>query len=187
MIKYIFLATFQLLATFVFADHCPTFQLDGVIDADSGTVVLIPIGEPYYYANHQALEAAVVHHSFSLADSIAYPTAFKLGLRMRGQLQYSSGMFFLEPCHQVISINTKELDRNVPDIGNPTMAEWNGAFTDAMQAAKTQKDFTGIVERWGVRRSNPAFWSVFHDFTTWIQEHEPVEASILDMNRYENL
>ena len=63
----------------------------------------------------------------------------------------------------------------VPDFVN--------AMTGATDAHRLQK----VVERWGVRRSNPQFWFYFHDLTTYIQETDPVEAGVLDMNRYENL
>jgi hypothetical protein len=60
-------------------------------------------------------------------------------------------------------------------------------FVQAMEQAKDQPAFERIVERWGVRRSHPQFWVLFHDLTSYIQETEPVEAGVLDMNRYENL
>jgi len=62
------------------------------------------------------------------------------------------------------------------------------AFVDAMEQAHEHKAaFDKIVERWGVRRSNPLFWTYFHDLDHYIQETEPAEAGVLDMNRYENL
>ncbi|MBC3952842.1 fatty acid cis/trans isomerase [Pseudomonas folii] len=60
-------------------------------------------------------------------------------------------------------------------------------FVELMQQARHQTEFEKIVERWGVRRSNPQFWTYFHDLTRYIQETEPVEAGVMDMNRYENL
>lgn len=60
-------------------------------------------------------------------------------------------------------------------------------FVDALQQSKDQASFDKIVERWGVRRTNPQFWDFFHDLTRYIQETEPQEAGVLDMNRYENL
>ena len=61
------------------------------------------------------------------------------------------------------------------------------AFVEAMEQSKDQKSFEAIVERWGVRRSNPQFWQYFHDIGEYINETDPVEAGVLDMNRYENL
>lgn len=69
---------------------------------------------------------------------------------------------------------------------NVPAAEIN-EFVAALQAADHPAGFNVVVRRWGVRRSHPEFWSLFHDYTTYMREHEPVEAAILDMNRYQNL
>ncbi|MCC6077386.1 fatty acid cis/trans isomerase [Pseudomonas sp. GCM10022188] len=61
------------------------------------------------------------------------------------------------------------------------------AFVASLQQARSAADFEHIVQRWGVRRSDPRFWSLFHDLAAHIREHEPVEAGVLDMNRYQNL
>ena len=61
------------------------------------------------------------------------------------------------------------------------------AFVQAMEKCQDQAAFDAIVERWGVRRSNPEFWHYFHDIGQYINETDPVEAGVLDMNRYENL
>ena len=61
------------------------------------------------------------------------------------------------------------------------------AFVEAMERAQDEPAFERIVERWGIRRSHPQFWYYFHDLSQYIQETEPVESGVLDMNRYENL
>ncbi|NWB83649.1 fatty acid cis/trans isomerase [Pseudomonas gingeri] len=60
-------------------------------------------------------------------------------------------------------------------------------FVDAMEQSKDAANFEKIVQRWGIRRSHPQFWQYFHDLTTYLQETDPVNAGVLDMNRYENL
>ncbi|WP_085597916.1 MULTISPECIES: fatty acid cis/trans isomerase [unclassified Pseudomonas] len=60
-------------------------------------------------------------------------------------------------------------------------------FVTAMQEARDAESFEKIVERWGIRRSHPQFWQYFHDQTRFLQETDPVEAGVMDMNRYENL
>ncbi|KAF2411414.1 Fatty acid cis/trans isomerase (CTI) [Pseudomonas antarctica] len=60
-------------------------------------------------------------------------------------------------------------------------------FVAAMENAKDAKRFEKIVDRWGIRRSHPQFWQYFHDLSQYIRETTPVEAGVLDMNRYENL
>ncbi|NWB93131.1 fatty acid cis/trans isomerase [Pseudomonas agarici] len=61
------------------------------------------------------------------------------------------------------------------------------AFVDAMEQAKDATRFEQIVQRWGIRRSHPQFWHYFHDLTTYLRETDPINAGVLDMNRYENL
>jgi len=61
------------------------------------------------------------------------------------------------------------------------------AFVEQMENARDRYRFEQIVERWGVRRSHPQFWQYFHDLSRYIQQTDPVEAGVLDMNRYENL
>ena len=61
------------------------------------------------------------------------------------------------------------------------------AFVAALEQARSQPAFERVVERWGIRRTHPEFWSYFHDMAAYIQQTEPVEAGVLDMNRYENL
>ncbi|WP_045490946.1 fatty acid cis/trans isomerase [Pseudomonas sp. StFLB209] len=61
------------------------------------------------------------------------------------------------------------------------------AFVEAMRQVSDQPGFERLVERWGVRRTHPQFWSLFHDLSRYIQEHDPREFGVLDMNRYENL
>lgn len=61
------------------------------------------------------------------------------------------------------------------------------AFVAALELARNQPAFERVVERWGIRRTHPEFWRYFHDMAAYIQQTEPVEAGVLDMNRYENL
>jgi len=60
-------------------------------------------------------------------------------------------------------------------------------FVLAMESARDAQQFEKIVDRWGVRRSHPLFWQYFHDLSRYVLETTPVEAGVLDMNRYENL
>jgi hypothetical protein len=60
-------------------------------------------------------------------------------------------------------------------------------FVAALEQARDAPRFERVVERWGIRRTHPAFWRYFHDMSAYIQQTEPLEAGVLDMNRYENL
>ncbi|MFG0585417.1 fatty acid cis/trans isomerase [Pseudomonas sp. zjy_9] len=60
-------------------------------------------------------------------------------------------------------------------------------FVRQMEGVTDQASFERIVERWGIRRSHPEFWRYFHDLSEHIRATQPLEAGVLDMNRYENL
>jgi hypothetical protein len=60
-------------------------------------------------------------------------------------------------------------------------------FVAALERANDEESFERVVERWGIRRTHPQFWHYFHDLAAHIREHEPIEAGLLDMNRYQNL
>lgn len=66
-------------------------------------------------------------------------------------------------------------------------AEEVPAFVDALEQARDVAAFEQVVQRWGIRRSHPDFWFYFHDLAEHIRETQPLEAGMLDMNRYENL
>ncbi|TBV13519.1 fatty acid cis/trans isomerase [Stutzerimonas kirkiae] len=60
-------------------------------------------------------------------------------------------------------------------------------FVRSLELATNRQDLEALVERWGIRRSHPEFWRYFHDMSAYIQETEPLEEGVLDMNRYQNL
>lgn len=60
-------------------------------------------------------------------------------------------------------------------------------FVAALNGVKTEQEFSDLAYRFGIRRTHPKFWEVFHDFTRYLQEREPIEAAVLDMSRMENL
>ncbi|WP_349573330.1 fatty acid cis/trans isomerase [Azotobacter salinestris] len=60
-------------------------------------------------------------------------------------------------------------------------------FVAALERAKAEGGLAAVVERWGIRRSHPEFWRHFNDLSAWMRETEPLEAGVLDMNRYRNL
>ncbi|MFZ3153804.1 fatty acid cis/trans isomerase [Pseudomonas sp.] len=66
-------------------------------------------------------------------------------------------------------------------------AEQAAAFVTALEQARDAAALEKVVERWGIRRTHPEFWRYFHDMSAYIQQTEPLEAGVLDMNRYENL
>ena len=101
--------------------------------------------------------------------------AFLLGESMR----YQPGLDTLTLYPGVLS--------SYPNFMFNIPAEQVPAFVEQMENARDRYRFEQIVERWGVRRSHPQFWQYFHDLSRYIQETDPVEEGVLDMNRYGNL
>jgi len=60
-------------------------------------------------------------------------------------------------------------------------------FVATLSAATDRAALQAVVDQWGLRRTHPDFWSIFNDFGQYLRETEPLEAGILDLNRYENL
>ncbi|SOC04412.1 fatty acid cis/trans isomerase CTI [Alloalcanivorax xenomutans] len=60
-------------------------------------------------------------------------------------------------------------------------------FVRAMERAGDESGFERLVQRFGVRRTHPEFWHYFDDLGDYLREHEPTQAGVLDLNRYQNL
>jgi hypothetical protein len=59
-------------------------------------------------------------------------------------------------------------------------------FVAALRAVGSDEDFTKLVERYGVRRSSPRFWETADWHNAKIVRSEPVDAGLLDLNRYDD-
>ncbi|MFT6100539.1 MAG: hypothetical protein ACJAYF_003097 [Arenicella sp.] len=60
------------------------------------------------------------------------------------------------------------------------------ALVAAITSIKTKNDYVDIVNRYGIRRTNPDFWRRIDQFTAGFRERSPVEFGVLDLNKYEN-
>lgn len=60
-------------------------------------------------------------------------------------------------------------------------------FMTALITLQGPEDIHGLADRFGIRRTHPDFWFYFHDMHHYLQETTPLEAGLLDMNRYLNL
>ncbi|WP_375058028.1 fatty acid cis/trans isomerase [Zobellella sp. DQSA1] len=60
-------------------------------------------------------------------------------------------------------------------------------FVAALMAMARAEDIHTLARHFGIRRTHPEFWSYFHDMHRYLQETTPLEAGLLDMNRYLNL
>ncbi|VAW78562.1 Fatty acid cis/trans isomerase, partial [hydrothermal vent metagenome] len=59
-------------------------------------------------------------------------------------------------------------------------------FTKRCAAIRNNKDYEKFIDRYGVRRTNPAFWAVADWFQDEYARDKPVLSGIFDLNRYEN-
>jgi hypothetical protein len=61
-----------------------------------------------------------------------------------------------------------------------------GKFVAAIQTMQNERDYANLVARYGVRRTAPSFWQVSDSLYDFYREHQPTEAGLFDLNRYEN-
>lgn len=60
-------------------------------------------------------------------------------------------------------------------------------FVDALVEADNERMFEKtVINKWGVRRTHPRFWELFHGPAAYLHEHSPLDAGVMDMSRYEN-
>jgi hypothetical protein len=60
------------------------------------------------------------------------------------------------------------------------------AFTADYLDVRSAEDYDRFVQRFGVRRTHPAFWQQADWFQARYLRDDPVEAGLFDLNRYEN-
>ncbi|MDM0028614.1 fatty acid cis/trans isomerase [Variovorax saccharolyticus] len=60
------------------------------------------------------------------------------------------------------------------------------AMTEALRGLKSEADYAAFSERYAVRRTNPDFWSVSDGLVERYRRDQPLQAGILDLNRFEN-
>lgn len=60
-------------------------------------------------------------------------------------------------------------------------------FISALTSMTDAKQIHSVADRYGIRRTHPDFWFYFNDMHSYLQETNPIEAGLLDMNRYQNL
>lgn len=60
------------------------------------------------------------------------------------------------------------------------------AFTAAVRGLRSEADYAGLVQRFGVRRNSAAFWALSDEVHASHTRERPGEAGVLDYNRLEN-
>ncbi|WP_081894584.1 fatty acid cis/trans isomerase [Ruegeria halocynthiae] len=59
-------------------------------------------------------------------------------------------------------------------------------FVDTLKSTQTQGDWMGIIDSYGIRRTNPDFWSVSDRIHGLFIQQDPIQAGIFDLNRYKD-
>jgi hypothetical protein len=60
------------------------------------------------------------------------------------------------------------------------------AFVDEYVAVDSFERYDALIEKYGVRRSNPRFWEYSDWFNAKYRHDQSVEAGVFDLNRYQN-
>ena len=60
------------------------------------------------------------------------------------------------------------------------------AFVDGLTQISSKEDLEMIASRWGVRRTDPEFWSTMDWFASDFYRQHPTAAGLFDLGRYEN-
>lgn len=59
-------------------------------------------------------------------------------------------------------------------------------FTARVAALAGEADYIALLRRFGMRRTRDDFWALSDAFNADYRRHDPIEAGVLDLNRYEN-
>ncbi|GAB3220726.1 redoxin family protein [Spirosoma arcticum] len=97
-----------------------TYQLQGTVNRDTGTVTLVPSGEGFDPNLKNNYETKIIHGRFLLEGKMAYPSSYRIQIRPG----YISDYFFIEPSSQTITCNVDSL-REKPQLATKTMTEYN--------------------------------------------------------------
>jgi hypothetical protein len=61
------------------------------------------------------------------------------------------------------------------------------SFTQTLASVENAADFEKLVDRWGIRRTSPRFWSTLDWVHQDARRRNPTEAGLFDFGRYKNL
>ena len=59
-------------------------------------------------------------------------------------------------------------------------------LTAAVRQLRSQADYAAFAKRWAVRRTSPDFWAFSDALAARYRKDQPLEAGVLDYNRFEN-
>ena len=130
-----------------------TFTLTGNINADTGAILLSPVGDDTaFYPTYPApSEVPVSKGRFSFSGALPYTYGFKLSYRRGQTVQYISDVFMLGPGPQSIFCRLGTV-REIPAIGNAPMRELRMEYLRAAGPVTASLDSIQEVRR-TLRRS----------------------------------
>jgi hypothetical protein len=73
-----------------------------------------------------------------------------------------------------------------PNIFFQLPAQQLGEFVAAIETLRSEQDYASLLQRYGVRRTDPRFWQLSDSLHQQYRDIAPVEAGLFDLNRYEN-
>ncbi len=60
------------------------------------------------------------------------------------------------------------------------------AFVEAVRDIRGQRDYLNVIERFGIRRTDRDFWSLFDRIQAALDGQDAVQAGLLDLHRYDD-
>ncbi|MCG7496504.1 fatty acid cis/trans isomerase [Vibrio sp. Of7-15] len=77
-------------------------------------------------------------------------------------------------------------------VGSYPAAYWSLNETEIpellthLRSLRTEEDYVKLLDRFAVRRSSDKFWPLSDKVHQWYQQDQPIEAGLLDYNRFQN-
>lgn len=155
------------------------FILDGRINVDTGTIMLVPIGdESYYTSNDALLQTKVSNGKFFFRGHIRYIYAYRIRFSVANQLKYMSDLFFVEPGSQELICNVDSL-WEIPKLKNEFMTGYKNDYLieEAKNKQKSKELFLyHFIKNGG--NSYIGMWKLV-DFLT--DGYSPIQDSIFNL------
>jgi thiol-disulfide isomerase/thioredoxin len=157
-----------------------SFVLNGSINIDSGTILLMPVVDTLFYPPNLQTETVIKNGRFEFTGSSSSPHLFRLGLRINNRWKYISSIFFIDPIEQKIVCNVDSI-REVPEITNKSMTELGhyNSFTRGKQNDSLLYDYVNensnsYVGLWQLIMKlssgyKPFYTTIFDRFSTSIR------------------
>jgi hypothetical protein len=73
-----------------------------------------------------------------------------------------------------------------PNVFFKTTTASLGVFVDQMAGMRSEADYITLLDKFGIRRTNPDFWAFSDALQHYYLKNEPVTGGVLDYNRFEN-